>query len=191
MKHILPFLLSIAILSGCKKDITEQNHSSISSSNRDDQISSLVGKNLLTNPGFESGLTGWKFVSEGTLPRVVATGQHSGAHCLMIPDYAAGAVTQVIGGPIEGHRYQLTAWVNVMGTGTGAIGMKLTDNAGEIFEEMTSTLSQQFGYWQLGISIVAPPGATRVEIRVENDDVIKIKADDVRLVDLDSPCPKN
>src|SRR4030095_7691789 len=56
-KHVVPFLLAIAILSGCKKDLTEQNDSSISSSKQEDQIRSgnYVSNELLIK--FKSGLS--------------------------------------------------------------------------------------------------------------------------------------
>jgi subtilisin family serine protease len=56
-KYSIPFLLVIAILSSCKKDITEQNDSSISSSNQGNQIGSgnYVSNELLIK--FKSGLS--------------------------------------------------------------------------------------------------------------------------------------
>jgi hypothetical protein len=83
-------------------------------------LQSGVAQNLITDGGFESGVTGWNiFVpdeSQGKNCRfdVVSTAPHSGVNCVRLQsdDYARYSIGPATGIPVKaGEHYRVTAWI--------------------------------------------------------------------------------
>ncbi|WP_019911152.1 glycosyl hydrolase [Paenibacillus sp. HW567] len=75
-------------------------------------VSRAAGENLLSNPGFEAGDTGWE---KWGSPVVTATEKHGGAKSLQVKRNTGGASASVA--VQEGKTYRVGLWVKFAGTG--------------------------------------------------------------------------
>jgi hypothetical protein len=77
---------------------------------------------LLTNPGFEDGLTGWAI--KDAMSKIVPEAAHDGAKGLHIEDNDTKLGSHVVSSQvpvITGHTYQLTFWARTTSPGLAAV----------------------------------------------------------------------
>ena len=137
------------------------------------------GTNLVGNPGFESGLTGWaKYGSGVTLTRVVGTGSHpahGGSAMALVTSTSSSSfgiddspnwVTRVAG---AGARYKITAWVKSLNN-TGKVKIRVNelepddDQVGSTAYSNEPSLSSS---WQLLTAfITVRRGSSKLSVRI-------------------------
>jgi hypothetical protein len=138
------------------------------------------GPNLVSNPGFETDVSGWSAVSGATLTRVTSEA-HSGNASLRIttPGSAAGEGAQADASSFTpGRTYTAVAWVK----GSGQITLRISDGVGSTTSQ-TVTLT---GSWQeISVTRTISASATvlRVILRTPSAQVVTCYADDVNLYD--------
>ncbi|OGM03934.1 hypothetical protein A2112_00670 [Candidatus Woesebacteria bacterium GWA1_42_12] len=128
----------------------------------------IPGGNLLINPGFESGNTGWAGIGSGGAS-VVTTQFHSGVQSLEIIQPASGSksVRQTVF-VTEGQNYLLSGWIKSALTATSAnISVFWRNSAGSIF--WTSNVGAQSGtknWTQYSTNFTAPATAVSALFQV-------------------------
>jgi hypothetical protein len=117
--------------------------------------SSTTAVNLVSNPGFESGMNGWTNWGNAT----VVTGQaSSGSYALQVGS-AAGGAGNTVAALTAGASYRFSGMAKVSIAGETVLpGVKFLDSTGKVLLEknmpMTST-----AYTAFAIDFVAPAGA--------------------------------
>ena len=127
----------------------------------------IPGGNLLINPGFESGSTGWVGVSGGA--SVVTTQFHSGTRSLEILQPASGSYTvnQVVS-VVAGQNYALSGWIKTaLSASSAQIRVFWRDSGGATL--LTTAVGSQTGtknWVQFSTSVTAPSGSATAEFRL-------------------------
>jgi hypothetical protein len=144
--------------------------------------------NLVSNPGFESGLTGWG--SWGNAQAV--TGQAASGSYSVRVGTAAGGVGENVAGMIAGTSYHLTSMAKVSVAGeTGYIGVKFQDATGATLLEKTAPVTTT-AYSAVALDAVAPANTVAALVYVwKNAGVGYVDVDDVGLglVSTAAPAP--
>ena len=139
--------------------------------------------NLLQNPGFENGLTGW------TSGAIVTSPVHSGSKALQITARSTIAVTstQTVA-VIAGTAYQASGWIDVSNiAGSAKIQVQWRNGAGTLLRtDAVGTLTGTAGFTQRSASLTAPVGATQARFvlrtEIESDGAGQAWFDDLSLV---------
>ena len=139
---------------------------------------SVAQANLLTNPGFEDGFTGWSKVGE---VRVETWDPHSGGHVAAISatwyDPPTGTASQQVS-VTEGLPYVYNLW-GLGDAATTAYFMKLKwyNASNSLLREDSQQISIDDTAWSLHtLTATAPTGSSYVEVAFGND--------------VDAPCGK-
>lgn len=112
--------------------------------------------NLVTNGGFESGLSGWVDWGNAATSSQAAAG---GAAAQV--GTGAGGLGQDVGGIVAGATYRLSGLAQVSTAGeTGYLGVRFTDDAGTRLLERSAAFGST-GYAAAQLELVAPANATR------------------------------
>jgi endo-1,4-beta-xylanase len=118
-------------------------------------LPSLIGaaQNLATNPGFESGTTGWSgFSATLTAPTTLP---HSGTHSGYVTGRSSGTwngVAQSFLGVMQpGSNYSISAWVRLASGGSQPVMLTIqkTDGAGTTYQQAASGTASSTGWTQL------------------------------------------
>lgn len=118
--------------------------------------------NMVSNPGFESGTTGWGNWGNA---RVVSGEASSGTSALSVgPD--AGGAGQLVPGIVPGNTYRLTAQAKVSATSeTVYVGINFVDASGIPFTQ-NSVVVASTAYTTASVDVVAPPDAVNALVYV-------------------------
>ncbi len=123
--------------------------------------------NLVVNPGFETGTTGWTVNYSNN--SVVSNNYHDGTKALRVGT-ASGGRAQDITGVIEGKEYTLSAWGKVAAGASGYIGLDFINSSGTIISG-APTVELEFtgtSYVQKVQTFTVPSGTAKVQIYVVN-----------------------
>jgi hypothetical protein len=125
--------------------------------------------NLLANPDFEGGATGWKGIS-GSYKSLVGVPTHSGAQALQILASATSspAVNQWVGAT-EGASYTASGWVQTDSLTAGARVQAQWRNAANSTirtDLVGGAIKGTQGWTQVTRTVTAPAGTTRVYFRL-------------------------
>ncbi len=143
--------------------------------------------NLLTNPGFEAGKSGW--VSLAGSFEIVPTPVHGGASAAKV----RGTIAQYVDGVYAGAGYTFTAWVVKNDPAVPSVRLVLDwkDAGGtSLRRDSSSPLSTNSpDYRQLTLGpVTAPPGTKRVQVILESAGSGYSYFDDA-VLDMTSPPP--
>jgi glucuronoarabinoxylan endo-1,4-beta-xylanase len=96
---------------------------------------------LLTNPGFEDGLTGW--IARGDCTFTVTTSQqHSGSYSGLATDRTDtwhGIRQSMLGQMIQGNTYTISAWLRASRRAPGTVSVEKTDDSGTSYFNIASS----------------------------------------------------
>ena len=180
----------VAVTGTHKLEVCADVGSEISESNETNNCTSLTftlqgsqpppSANLLQNPGFESGLTGW------TAGTVVTSPVHSGTKALRISAKSSAAQTSTQTVTVTaGATYQASGWLSVSGIAAGANiqVIWLTGSGTVLRKDIVGTLTGTAGFTQETGSFTAPTGATKARfvcrIETESDNAGQAWYDDL------------
>jgi len=157
------------------------------------------GANLVTNPGFETDLTGWLKVGSATLTRV--SGGHSGGFCMEVraPSTSSYGVNDspnsVTNVPAIGTRYRFTAWVR-SAVHRGTVKLKVKEFVGSTQQGSTvySPVVTLSATWQqLTAEYTSTRAGSQIDLEVAGYPVVSaeiFQLDDVSLtVVTNAPAP--
>lgn len=122
----------------------------------------ICGNNLLTNPGYESGLTAWNrwdaTSSDSAAP-------HTGSRALKLAG-AAGGVGQVVPAT-AGQSYTANGWGKVTGGAVGRMGIRFYNSSWATLDTVTRDVTGT-DYQPYRIEQTAPPGTAFAELWVNH-----------------------
>lgn len=123
--------------------------------------------NLLSNPGFESGMTGW--VDWGNVQVVDGAGASGASRALRVGS-AAGGSGHDVDGIVAGGSYRLTAQAKVSDPGeTVYVGVNILDGTGAIVaRQVVPSGSTDFS--SAGVDVTAPASAVKAVVFVWKND---------------------
>lgn len=129
---------------------------------------SYADASLLTNGGFESGMTGWNpYYNSASYVSVTNEHAHAGSYSLKVNDVSATAVhgAESVRFPVvAGGQYTATAYTRVEG-GMGLIYLNFYDAANTKLEHKTAGSSATSGQWAaLTATLTAPAGAVKASV---------------------------
>jgi hypothetical protein len=141
------------------------------------------GTNLVSNPGFESGMTGWANWANSV---TVAGQAASGSNSLQV-GAAAGGVGQNIAGAKAGTSYRFSGKAKVTSAGeTVYLGLKFLDAAGAALLEKNTPITAT-SYGAFSVDAVAPANSTTAMVYAwKNAGAGYAHVDDVALASLDA-----
>ena len=120
----------------------------------------IPGGNLLVNPGFESGSTGWSGVTTGIT--IVTYAFHTGIQSLQIDEPTSGTrgVYQNVT-VIAGRSYTISGWIQAnLSTGNPRIVVNWKDSSGtQLSTTIVANVTSTSGWTQYSINVSAPAGA--------------------------------
>jgi hypothetical protein len=120
--------------------------------------------NLLSNPGFESGMSNW--VDWGNTVVSAGVGASGSANALRVGTQAGGA-GQDVGSIVAGAQYRLAASVRVSDASeTGYIGVNLVDAAGNNVDQQVMSFNNTSYATLASAEFQAPAGAVRALVYV-------------------------
>jgi endo-1,4-beta-xylanase len=116
-------------------------------------LSSASAQNLLQNPGFESGTTGWSGYGSVTLTASTAQA-HSGSRSAYVRNRTAawnGVAQSVLGVLQPGQTYRMSAWVRLAQAGSEPVKLTLqrTDASGSTWNTVANGTATSTGWTQL------------------------------------------
>jgi hypothetical protein len=125
-------------------------------------LAQSASANLVTNGGFENGMTGWANWGNAN----VVAGQGSSGSAALAVGPAAGGAGQTIGGITSGNTYRLTAQARVAVAGdTIFVGVNFVDGAGQPVKQDAAPVTSTT-YSTATLEVVAPPGAVNAVVYV-------------------------
>ena len=103
--------------------------------------------NLLTNPGFESGVTGWTCACNSS---AVANNAHSGTYSMRVGK-AAGIRAQIISSPSANTLYKVGGWGKITNAPEpgATIGVEVRDGAGTPFRYYVTFTTTSYQYQEI------------------------------------------
>jgi len=120
--------------------------------------------NLLSNPGFESGMAGWVDWSNALV--VDGAGASGSWRALRVGAAAGGAGHDVVGGILPGTRYRLTGQVRVSDPSDAVyIGVNMLDQWNSVVAQQAVPVTST-GYSLATVEIDAPAGAVKAVVFV-------------------------
>jgi len=120
--------------------------------------------NLLTNPGFESGMTGW--MDWANAQPVDGTGASGSWRALRVGTAAGGAGHDVIGGILPGTRYRLTGQMKVTDPSDAVyLGINILDQWGNTVAQQAVPVSTT-SYSVASLEVETPANAVKAVVFV-------------------------
>lgn len=151
----------------------------------------FAGEDLLTNGGFEEGLSGWAKLWTRTpnagSAQLRQEGAHSGARCAQIEHTGSGDWSFAQEKPLAvqpGQLYELRAWVLVEGKGTTELCVVLRDAKGGVMDWVFASRSSGAtgSRWRLLRSrFIVPAGAASIVPRLIGHGPAIVRLDDASL----------
>jgi hypothetical protein len=150
---------------------------------------------LLTNPGFEDGLTGWAIKDK--MSKIVPEAAHDGAQGLRIDDEDAKLGSHVVSGQVPavaGHTYQLTFWARTTTAGFSAVyfwffngpSILTANDSNGTSAHPSQAVDQGDGEWhQYTLEAKAPEDATTIAVWIHTlgPGTGEVDFDDFSLID--------
>lgn len=116
--------------------------------------------NMVTNPGFESGLASWTNWGNSTSTSDAAAGSWAAQ-----VGTGAGGLGQPVGGVVAGNSYRLSALAKVSAGETGYLGVMFMDAAGTALLAQ-NVIFRSTSYSTAQVDLTAPANATRALVFV-------------------------
>lgn len=126
----------------------------------------IISNNLVINPGFENGTTGWT-IDYGS-DSVVTSNIHSGLYCLQAggTGSASGRAQEITSGFSVGDSLTISGWGKVSTTTlSGLIGVDCINSSGSTIVEVSNSFSTT-SYQNLSLSFAVPPGTVSLKVFV-------------------------
>lgn len=152
-----------------------------------------IGPNLLSNPGFEQGLSGWS--GDGELDNQEA---HSGSYSVRMEGDSANNWNVFVSSRLElkrGQKYQLGVWSKVRGEGNISIGIRNISKAGvsKGYLWYTIPVKEQETWFPFDLEITTTPDPDvalfQIYLRVDQFFVGEVWFDDVSIKKIDTVPP--
>lgn len=122
----------------------------------------ICGNNLLTNPGYESGLTGWNRWDASSSDTAAP---YTGSRALKLAG-VAGGVGQVVPAT-AGQSYTANGWGKVTGGAVGRMGIRFYNSSWATLDTVTRDVTAA-DYQPYRIEQIAPPGTAFAELWVNH-----------------------
>ena len=119
------------------------------------------GPNLVTNPGFETGTSGW-YAWSGTLSATTAQA-HGGAESGVVTDRSAtwnGPVYSLLSAVTPGATYAASAWARIDGAASDSVYMTLKmtcSGSADVYQQIASGTATNASWVQLNGTFTVPP----------------------------------
>ena len=137
----------------------------------------LTHANMVSNPGFESGTTGWSL--KDSFSSIVTASPHSGSKCLKLRNNGASSnhdTVQVVNGVVAGKEYEYSMWVrgeNVVGVGTGGKPMGMltwrTSGGSKLRRWLNLHVKYgSYGWYRMVCRAEAPPTSAKCDVYVRS-----------------------
>jgi len=108
-----------------------------------------AGTNLVQNPSFDDGTTGWSRRGGGVTIALDATEKHSGSQSLLVTNRNSrwkGMQKNMLGDLVAGSTYKIACWAKLNGEGSGAgfaLGFQIKDDNGTRYPQVRGTISSE------------------------------------------------
>jgi bacillolysin len=146
-------------------------------------VTTAAQTNLLVNPGFESGTTGW--TAWGT-PTINTSNKRNGTNCVEVGTSWDGDCQSINSGFTAGSTYTFSIWSRFASTGgTGNAGINFQCFNGSTQLSITSTsIPTSIGttYTKYSVTVTLPSNTTQIRVSFENSSNRLMYVDDAGLV---------
>lgn len=140
--------------------------------------------NLLVNPGFESGITGWTACSGG--PTINTVQKKSGINCNQIATRGDIDCQSITSGFTIGETYTFSAWFKyaAAGSGGGKIMLQYFNGSTQIGTTITTVVPSSINttYTQLSVTGTIPANTTQIRVSFQNSSKQFMYVDDAALI---------